>query len=188
MVTKIIKNSYWLVPDAILAGPFPGSDEEFSYKLRLRAIYDAGIRAFINLQQVGEMASSSRNYDEDYSEIFRHFLVQNNEKEISGGFLKRFSIPDRGTPSIELMTEILNEIDLLRSKNIPLYIHCWGGIGRTGTVAGCYLMRHGITDRRAVLDEIFMLRKAYIDQAYLSFRSPETEAQEQFILEWKKGQ
>jgi hypothetical protein len=50
------------------------------------------------------------------------------------------------------------------------------------------MMRHGIADKRTVLDEIFMLRKAYVDQVYLSFRSPETEAQEQFILEWKKGQ
>ncbi len=188
MVTKIIRNSYWLVPGAILAGPFPGSDEEFAYKLRLRALYDAGIRAFINLQQEGEMASSSRKYDEDYSKIFRNFLVQNNEKDIPGGFLKRFPILDRGIPSVEQMISILDEIDSLVSMNIRIYIHCWGGIGRTGTVAGCYLMRHGITDRRTVLDEIFLLRKTYVDEALLSLRSPETEEQEQFVLDWKKGQ
>lgn len=188
MVTKIIRNSYWLVPGAILAGPFPGSDEEFAYKLRLRALYDAGIRAFINLQQEGEMASSSRKYDEDYSKIFSNFLVQNGENEIPGGFLKRFPIPDRGVPSIEQMISILNEIDRLVSERTPLYIHCWGGIGRTGTVAGCYLMRHGITDRRTVLDEIFLLRKTYVDEKLLCLRSPETEEQEFFVLDWKKGQ
>lgn len=188
MVTKIIKNSYWVVPEAIIAGPFPGSDEEFSYKLRMRALYDAGIRAFINLQQAGEMASGNKKYDEDYTKIFRHFLNQNNEKDIEDGFLKRFPIPDRDVPTIEFMVKILNEIDLLQSKNIPAYIHCWGGIGRTGTVVGCWLMRHGIVERRTVLDEIFQLRKAYVDQMFLSFRSPETETQEQFILDWKKGQ
>ncbi|HNZ54278.1 MAG TPA: protein-tyrosine phosphatase family protein [bacterium] len=188
MPTKIIRNSYWVMPGEILAGPFPGSDEDFSYKLRLRALFDAGMRAFINLQTEGEMASSSRNYDEDYGKIFRHFLLQNNEKEIDGGFIRRFSIPDREIPSIELMINILNEIDMLRSRNIPIYIHCWGGIGRTGTVVGCWLMRHGFAERRNVIDEIFNLRKLYVETSCLVYRSPETEQQEQFILNWEKGQ
>jgi len=188
MPTKIIRNSYWVVPDEILAGPFPGSDEDFSYKLRLRALFDAGIRCFINLQQIGEMGSGSRKYDENYEKIFSHFLSQSNEKEIDGGFIRRFSIPDKDVPSIELMTKILNEIDMLRLKNIPVYIHCWGGIGRTGTVVGCWLMRHGLADRRTVIDEIFNLRKIFVESSCLVYRSPETEQQEQFILNWKKGQ
>jgi hypothetical protein len=188
MPTKIIRNSYWVMPGEILAGPFPGSDEDFSYKLRLRALFDAGIRAFINLQTEGEMASSSRSYNEDYGSIFRHFMQQNNETEITGGCIRRFSIPDRDVPSIELMKKILNEIDLLRSKSIPLYIHCWGGIGRTGTVVGCWLMRHGLAERRNVIDEIFNLRKLSVESSCLVYRSPETETQEQFVLNWAKGQ
>ncbi|HSW61426.1 MAG TPA: protein-tyrosine phosphatase family protein [bacterium] len=188
MPTKIIRNSYWVMPGEILAGPFPGSDEDFSYKLRLRALFDAGIRAFINLQTEGEMASSSRSYNEDYGSIFSHFLSQSNAKEIDGGFIRRFSIPDRDVPTVELMTKILNEIDLLRSKSIPLYIHCWGGIGRTGTVVGCWLMRHGLAERRTVIDEIFNLRKIFVESSCLVYRSPETEIQEQFILNWQKGQ
>lgn len=187
MPTKIIRNSYWIVPGEIIAGPFPGSDEDFSYKLRLRALFDAGIRAFINLQESGEMASANRKYDEDYSKVFKHFLDQNNESEIEGGCIRRFSILDRDVPSIDFMKNILNEIDELRSKNIPVYIHCWGGIGRTGTVVGCWLMRHGLTDRRTVIDEIFNLRKLYVENTCLVYRSPETEVQEQFILNWEKG-
>ncbi|MBA3406233.1 MAG: dual specificity protein phosphatase family protein [Gemmatimonadaceae bacterium] len=26
-----------------------------------------------------------------------------------------------------------------------IYVHCWGGVGRTGTVVGCYIVRHGRT-------------------------------------------
>lgn len=188
MPTKVIRNSYWVVPGKIMAGPFPGSDEDFSYKLRLRSLFDAGIRAFINLQTEGEMASSSRSYNENYSEIFNHFLAQKGEKEISGGVLRRFAIPDREVPSIELMQKILNDIDMLVSENIPLYIHCWGGIGRTGTVVGCWLMRHKLAEKRSVIDEIFNLRKLFVDETCLIYRSPETEAQEQFVLNWQKGQ
>jgi hypothetical protein len=188
MPIKIIRNSYWVAPGEILAGPFPGSDEEFSYKLRLRALFDAGIRAFINLQTEGEMASGSRKYDEDYGKIFRHFLTLNNETEIDGGCVRRFSIPDRDVPTVESMIKILNEIDMLESKGIPIYIHCWGGIGRTGTVVGCWLMRHGLAEKRTVIDEIFNLRKMYVENSCLIYRSPETESQEQFILNWQKGQ
>ena len=42
------------------------------------------------------------------------------------------------------LKHILDEIDgaILNGKTV--YVHCLGGIGRTGTVVGCYLVRHGI--------------------------------------------
>src|SRR3712207_6971239 len=30
------------------------------------------------------------------------------------------------------------------------YVHCWGGIGRTGTVVGCYLVEHGMDGEQAI--------------------------------------
>ena len=53
MASKVIKNSYWVIPGEIMAGPFPGSSEDFNAKLRVRSLFDAGIRAFINLQEKG---------------------------------------------------------------------------------------------------------------------------------------
>ncbi len=29
-------------------------------------------------------------------------------------------------------------------------MHCWGGVGRTGTVVGCWLVRHGLDDGDAI--------------------------------------
>ena len=188
MTSKAIKNSYWVVPGEIMAGAFPGSYEDFNAKLRLRSLFDEGIRAFINLQEEGEMARSDKGYNENYWDFFRIFLKNSNEPEIDGGLVRRFSIPDKSVPSVELMKEILNEIDELHSKKIPLYIHCWGGLGRTATVVGCWMMRHGIAERSSVIDEIFTLRSIGVDPAYLAYRSPETDEQERFILAWKKGE
>ena len=183
-----IKNSYWVIPNRIMAGPFPGSYEDFSAKLRIKSLFDCGIRAFINLQEEGEMAVSTKNYNENYWNFFKNLLKNNGENEIEGGVIRRFSIADKSVPSIDLMKKILDEIDKLQSKEIPLYIHCWGGLGRTATVVGCWLMRHGLADRNSLLDEIFRLREISVDPTYLLYKSPETDEQEQFILSGKKGE
>lgn len=188
MPIKVIKNSYWVVPNEILAGPFPGSNEDFAAKLRIRLLFDAGIRAFINLQEEGEMAASNKHYDENYWDTFRLFLKDNNESEIEGGAIRRFSIPDKSVPTVEQMKLILNEIDMLHSMKIPLYIHCWGGIGRTATVVGCWMRRHGLANRENVVDEIFRLRQNYVDSISLAYRSPETDEQERFVLDWELGE
>ena len=39
------------------------------------------------------------------------------------------------------MQDILDLIDESLSLDKPVFFHCWGGIGRTGTVLGCYLLR-----------------------------------------------
>ena len=188
MASKAIKNSYWVVPGEIMAGAFPGSYEDFNAKLRLRYLFDEGIRAFINLQEEGEMAASGKGYNENYGEFFRIFLRNSGEEEIEGGAIRRFSVPDKNVPSVELMKKILDEIDMLHAKKIPIYIHCWGGIGRTATVVGCWMMRHGLATRSTVLDEIFTLRQIGVDPAYMSLRSPETDEQERFVLAWQKGE
>ena len=188
MASKVIKNSYWVIPGEIMAGPFPGSSEDFNAKLRVRSLFDTGIRAFINLQEEGEMVARDAKYNENYWDFFRLFLKNSGEEEIEGGAIRRFSIPDKNVPSVELMKKILDEIDMLHAKKIPIYIHCWGGIGRTATVVGCWMMRHGIATRSTVLDEIFTLRQIGVDPAYLGLRSPETDEQERFVLAWQRGE
>ena len=44
-------------------------------------------------------------------------------------------------------------VDDALGEGRTVYVHCWGGIGRTGTVVGCWLVRHGLTGRGA-LDQI----------------------------------
>ena len=35
-------------------------------------------------------------------------------------------------------------------KNV--YVYCWGGIGRTSTAVGCWLVRHGMTGDEALAE------------------------------------
>ena len=70
-------------------------------------------------------------------------------------------IKDLSVPTEHHMTRILNQIDLCIKHGKPVYVHCLGGIGRTGTVVGCYLMRHRLATSENVLEMIRDLRKDY---------------------------
>jgi protein-tyrosine phosphatase len=77
-------------------------------------------------------------------------------------------------PTLAHMRWILDTIDAAVDEGRTVYIHCWGGIGRTGTVVGCYLVRQGMAGDQA-LQEITRRR---------GIGSPETESQRQMVLNW----
>ena len=65
-----------------------------------------------------------------------------------------------------------------------IYLHCWGGIGRTGTTVGCYLVRQGKTGAEALEQLSAWWRSVPKSQYYA--HSPETAAQKDFILHWSQ--
>ena len=80
------------------------------------------------------------------------------------------------------MASILDAIRAEIEARRPVYFHCWGGIGRTGTVAGCWLVDRGLSGDEAI-ERINELRRATPD----GYRqSPETEAQRLFIRQWNQ--
>jgi protein-tyrosine phosphatase len=78
---------------------------------------------------------------------------------------------------------ILQTIDGYLAAGQPVYVHCYGGIGRTGTVVGCHLVQQGATGA-AALAEIARRRQGTPD----GYRqSPETEEQRRLVLAWRAG-
>jgi protein-tyrosine phosphatase len=63
---------------------------------------------------------------------------------------RRMPIRDFGVPTAEEMGSILDTIDEALSNGRTVLVHCRGGIGRTGTVIGCYLRRHGASAEEAL--------------------------------------
>jgi protein-tyrosine phosphatase len=56
---------------------------------------------------------------------------------------RRMPIRDFGVPTEEQMRGILDAIDEAVADRHTVLVHCRGGIGRTGTVVGCWMRRHG---------------------------------------------
>jgi protein-tyrosine phosphatase len=92
----------------------------------------------------------------------------------------RLPIPDMDIPSPEVMNTILDCIDRALQSGQAVYLHCYGGTGRTGTAVGCYLVRHGLSGEEA-LNRI----AALLGQTPKRHRSsPETESQREMVLSW----
>jgi protein-tyrosine phosphatase len=99
--------------------------------------------------------------------------------------LMRKPIRDMDIPPVEVMISILDEIDAAVSEGHTVYVHCWGGRGRTGTVVGCYLARHGIAAGEAALDKLQDLRR---NDPISYLASPETKIQADMVRNWPFGQ
>jgi protein-tyrosine phosphatase len=98
---------------------------------------------------------------------------------------RRLPIRDVSVPeSSAVMHEILNEIDAALDSGGVVYVHCWGGVGRTGTVVGCHLGRRGMTGSEALakVAELFKHMEKYPRRQ----RSPETDEQEAYVRAWKE--
>ena len=83
------------------------------------------------------------------------------------------------------MQTILDVIDTALGRGQPTYVHCWGGKGRTGTVIGCYIARHGLAVGGGALKRIVFLRRS---EETKEIDSPETEPQRVMVRQWTQGQ
>jgi protein-tyrosine phosphatase len=101
----------------------------------------------------------------------------------AGVLHRRFPIRDHGIPREPAeMIEILDFIhEAVRSQR-PLYVHCHAGIGRTGTVAGCWLVEQGLPGERA-LDELNRLWQQS-ERSQRWPRVPETPEQIEYVRGW----
>jgi protein-tyrosine phosphatase len=81
------------------------------------------------------------------------------------------------------MRTILDAIDRSLAASRPVYVHCFGGVGRTGTVVCCWLLRHKLATAANVFDVLRQLRLA--DHVTAGRKAPETNEQERFVLNWK---
>ena len=171
--------SYWVIPGKLLAGFYPGSKDPKEATAKLTALINAGIRHVINLMEPDERDLTGHRFV-PYDDVMESIAAK---MRISVTF-DQLPIKDLSVPTERHMTRILNQIDLCIKHGKPVYVHCLGGIGRTGTVVGCYLVRHGLATGKNVLDMIRDLRKDTEDS---DRQSPETREQREMVVGWGIG-
>ena len=115
--------------------------------MKLALLADAGINTILDLTRDDDRLSA---YAEPWEAL----------GEVRGRPLKRLHHPiqDLGVTTPEGYDAILADIDAELAAGRPVYVHCWGGVGRTGTVVGLVHVARG-ADADAALDAIRAARQ-----------------------------
>lgn len=162
MDKRPIDNSYWVVPGKLLAGEYPRNIDDESSPHKVAQLTEAGVSAFIDLTEDGELHPYTGWLD--------------------GQIHQRFGVVDQSIPhSPEFTAQILDAIDHHIADGRTVYVHCWGGVGRTGTIVGCWLARHGYAGDAA----LERLGELWSKCAKSRTRcSPERPSQVDYIVNW----
>jgi protein-tyrosine phosphatase len=83
-----------------------------------------------------------------------------------------FPIPDMSVRPHDGYDEIVDAIRAGTDRGV-VYVHCWGGIGRTSTVIGCLLVDAGLDADTALAD--ITRRRSVTRKAHMP--APQTEPQ-----------
>jgi protein-tyrosine phosphatase len=159
-------NVYWVTP-SLAGGEYPGHREPSQTEPRIRGWVEQGVTLFVDLTEEGEL------------------VPYRDEAIAAGARHERFAITDGSVPTdSDLVRDALDAIDAEAARGGRAYVHCWGGVGRTGTVIGCWLVRHG-RDGLAALDEVQRLYATTPKVGRIP-RSPENAAQCDYVLAWDR--
>ena len=165
-------NCYWLVPGRLLAGEHPGAVPHVPVARTIEAMLDAGLRHFIDLTEEHEPPAP-------YATTLGERAAARNVRVAH----RRFAIPDCGVPaSPALMVEILAAIDGALRASEPVYVHCYAGVGRTGTVVGCFLREHGLSPNEAL--SVIACKWQSMEKRTRYPKSPEWPEQLAFVAGW----
>jgi predicted protein tyrosine phosphatase len=169
-----IPNSYWVQPGKLLAGEYPGARDGDQARAKLHRLLEAEVSFFLDLTEAGEY----------HLKPYAHLLKEEAAILEHSIEYHRTPIKDWHVPTPEVVKHILDTIDTALYARQIVYVHCFAGIGRTGTVVGCYLVRHGLNGESA-LAEIARLRQG-LPNSWMA--SPEAEIQRQMVQNWQAGE
>lgn len=162
-----LHQSYKVI-DNIYAGEYPGDKNPTVAKEKIDAMHHFGVRHFIDLTEDGELRPYSHLLPPDTTYM-------------------RFPIKDLGAPeSVGKVLLLIDKINELKRRGGIVYIHCWGGVGRTGTIISCYFADYldKLNCNNDLTAEIVInrMRISFGDMPKAAYRqAPETVAQIEFI-------
>mmetsp|Transcript_14901 Transcript_14901/g.17412 ORF Transcript_14901/g.17412 Transcript_14901/m.17412 type:complete len:279 (+) Transcript_14901:415-1251(+) len=180
--------SNWVIKGKLIVGAYPGvAEDDYEHFSTLQSILNCKVTTFVCLQkeykhtrQRTGKGSTSKRYGRIRPYIWDAYALCNsgNNRFIKASKLRMLHVPIKDCDTtedeivIEIATIICYRILMLREV---VYLHCWGGHGRAGTIAAIVLgLLYGIS-----ADEALMRVQIYHDsrKINLGVPSPQTECQ-----------
>lgn len=174
ILTRPHSNCYWVEPGRLLAGEYPGASQVDAARQKLRLLLAVGVTFFLDLTS-----------PDDGLVPYAELLAAEALADDLAVCYRRMAIPDYSVPSVAQMTQTLDVIDEALAAGQVVYLHCWGGVGRTGTVVGCHLVRHGSSGAAALAQIAHWWQT--VEKRDRHPHSPETSAQRQMVRTWHEG-
>ena len=167
-----LANSYWVVPGRLAAGEYPGAKHPTAAARKLQTLLRAGIDHFIDLTE-----------RQDRLEPYAEIAVQQARRLGVKVAHEAHPIVDVSVPrSARETAGILDAIDEALGDGRNVYVHCWGGTGRTGTIVGCWFVRHGRTGEEALAE--IAKRWQGVAKVHQAPVSPHTSEQRDYVRSW----
>ena len=166
-MSEFLAKCYWVAEDFLAGATFDGWTEAEAIH-NLEELSRAGIKVIVSLAGWTEFIldlSRREWFQEELERRFTHYV---------------FPLVEGQVPTRPLVRDILDAIDIELSRQRRVCVHCCSGRGRTGTIVGCWLARHGCGSGEEVLEAITALRRA----ALLDRPSPENELQRSLVKSW----
>ena len=160
-VSRPLHQSYY-IDGKLFAGEYPGDKYEEQAEAKLKIMHHFGVRHFVDLTEEGELRPYRQLLPSDTSYL-------------------RFPIRDVNVPkSVEAVHQLIDKMEYLMQQDGYTYLHCWGGVGRTGTIVACYEARQ--MEEPTLEKALAVMRSRFSKMPKASHRkSPETQEQIDFV-------
>ena len=168
-------NCYWVESDRLMAGEYQGDKADAKARAKIQRTLDCGITFFLDLTEPGEY--SLKRYDQILGAATVAWKQTNYQ---------RIPIKDTSVPARSEMTQILDTIQNALAQGHVVYVHCWGGVGRTGTVVGCWLVRSGLSGQQALGQVARHWGAMSEEKRKRRPESPEFPSQHDFVRAWSE--